>query len=97
MKKFVIMADNLPPDKRDAITIFIQKHNLSLWHWLATSWLLANVPDEWTPMLLQAMLDDEIKGNNSIIIMEVSDPIVYFGWGPPDSWAWMRQNWGRPG
>lgn len=96
MKKFIILADGLTAEQQNAITRFIQDRGWGFWHWHTNTWLLAGLPDDWTPRRLQVDLEESLKLQTSMIIMSISDPITFFGRAPEEAWPWLQQRWGTP-
>jgi hypothetical protein len=98
MKKFIIATDHASPEQQNAITNHVKAMGWGYWHWFEDLWLLENVPDMWTPASIHTIfIREAILQECTIMIMNVSDPISYWGNSPQESWSWMLEKWGFPG
>lgn len=95
-QKFIIALDTATADARDAITNHLLAQGWKVWHWLEDLWLVSEVSDDVTPRLLW----DELKAMPSVrkfsgLVMNASPEMLYWGGNKPESWVWMKENWGK--
>lgn len=99
MSKFIVALDNGTREQQNAITAMLQSKGWDLWHHMEDFWLLANVPDTFTPRNLW----EEFSANpmiepRTLIVMKISGGnITYWGRAPKDAWTWLAKFWGNAG
>jgi hypothetical protein len=93
--RFLIALTSGNVIQRNAVTEFIRAKGWKVWHWIEDLWLLTDVPPEVSPRtlwddLIQAPTLKVAKG----LVMRLDSEMKYWGGNDPESWEWMKQNWG---
>lgn len=100
-KRFIILTGATNDDEDKRFIEHLEANNMSWWHWLSNSWLVADFSRMQNVVTLRDKAKEIFPGKN-IIVFEVTDSMPYnwSGFGPVhetekklDMFHWIREVW----
>lgn len=91
MKIFIIALNAGTKELRNEITDFLTRSDFGYWHWIDDTWIVTT-PDRYTSRSLhdEMELNESIK-NKVLLVLEVHEPLTYWGRNSDDAWEWLAQ------
>lgn len=97
MKTFVICLDSGTPEKRNAITTFIQGQGWAFWHWIDDLWFVKAPKTQTAGDLSRALEELPVIGTSTRLVFQLpmkDDKFDRQGRVKKEGWNWIRDHIG---
>lgn len=96
-KRFVVCLDSSTSEQNKSFKGFLQDNKLSWWHWLSSTWLLADKNGRFTAKEIRENVRLCYPGVHTIVLELSGSDDTWAGFGPtrPDKnmFDWLKENW----
>ena len=96
-KRFIVLLDSTNVEQDKAFLAYVKAQKFGYWHWLSTSWLIADSKGKDTAQKIRDTIKETHPGVHNLIIELNENGDTWSGFGPTSDtrnmFDWIKKNW----